>query len=40
MMEIAAITGHTNMRTLQRYTHRRPQIMADKLEKPFVIGIL
>ncbi|MDA8256584.1 MAG: site-specific integrase [Betaproteobacteria bacterium] len=40
MMEIATITGHTDLKTLQRYTHLRPQIMADKLEKPFVIGIL
>lgn len=40
MMEIATITGHSDLKTLQRYTHLRPQIMADKLEKPFVIGIL
>lgn len=40
MMEIATITGHSDLKTLQRYTHHRPQIMADKLEKPFVIGIL
>ena len=40
MMEIATMTGHSDLRTLKRYSHLRPQLLADKLEKPFVIGIL
>lgn len=31
-VEIAAITGHRDVRTLQRYTHLRPELMASKLD--------
>jgi integrase len=33
-MEIAQITGHTDARTLQRYTHLRPAYLAAKLNQP------
>lgn len=32
MMEIAAITGHTQLGTLQRYANLRPSILSDKLD--------
>lgn len=31
-MEIAAITGHTQLDTLQRYANLRPQVLANKLD--------
>ena len=40
MMEIAAMTGHTDLKTLKRYIRLRPQILADKLDKPSVAGLL
>lgn len=40
MMEIATMTGHSDLKTLKRYTHLRPQLIADKLDRPNVIGIL
>lgn len=32
MMEIAAITGHTQLGTLQRYANLRPSILSEKLD--------
>jgi len=32
MMEIASITGHTQLGTLQRYANLRPSILSDKLD--------
>lgn len=31
-MEIALITGHTELKTLQRYANLRPAILASKLD--------
>jgi len=31
-MEIAFITGHTELKTLQRYANLRPAILASKLD--------
>jgi hypothetical protein len=31
MPEVAAISGHRDPRMLMRYTHPRPEVIADKL---------
>ena len=31
VMEVAAITGHKDLRMLQRYTHLKPETIASKL---------
>jgi integrase len=40
MMEVAAMTGHTDLKTLKRYIRLRPQILAEKLDKPAVARVL
>lgn len=39
-MEIATMTGHSDLRTLKRYTRLRPQLIAEKLDQPNRIGSL
>lgn len=34
LMEVALITGHKDLRMLQRYTHLRPEVIAQKLALP------
>lgn len=34
LMEVAMITGHKDLRMLQRYTHLRPEVIAQKLALP------
>lgn len=39
-MEIATMTGHSDLRTLKRYTRLRPELIAEKLDRPNGIGSL